>query len=146
MSEYTNNIDIEFFKELNSDISYGNLDDCCLISKDKLENDCIILKCGHKFNQIPLYLDYLEQKKSARKTMEVIKMANTTFKCPYCRIINNSDVFSHEVKNSQGIKLDTMKCSEILKYGKNKGKQCSCNIFLDKLCKRHYNLKLKKNI
>jgi hypothetical protein len=34
-------------------------------------------------------------------------------------------------------------CSEILKTGANKGKQCNIIIFKDCLCKRHYNLKNK---
>lgn len=34
-------------------------------------------------------------------------------------------------------------CSEILKTGPNKGKQCGVSIYQDCLCKRHYNLKNK---
>ena len=34
-------------------------------------------------------------------------------------------------------------CLEVLKTKAKKGTLCGCNIFLDNLCKRHYNLKSK---
>ena len=36
-------------------------------------------------------------------------------------------------------------CLEVLKTGPKKGEHCSCNIFAENVCKRHYNLKNKKN-
>lgn len=140
MTDYIIEDELDFFKELNSNKSYDNIDDCCLISKEKLGSDYLELKCGHKFNQQPLYLEYLEQKKSSRKNMEVIKIYNSVLRCPYCRSLNKSDIFTIEKNKSKGEGDGVIKCNRILKFGKNRGNPCGCKVFQDNLCKRHYNL------
>jgi len=40
--------------------------------------------------------------------------------------------------------VNVLKCQRILKYGFNKGNQCSFHTFQDGLCKRHYQLEMKK--
>jgi hypothetical protein len=39
--------------------------------------------------------------------------------------------------------IDETKCVQILKVGKNKGKQCFCKIYKDGFCLRHFNLNSK---
>lgn len=76
-------IEFDFLKELkllsNYDTSTDNgdpmnNDNVCLISLETLEDNHITLKCGHKFNYMPIYNYFLD---------------NNT-KCPYCSGVNNN--------------------------------------------------------
>lgn len=48
-----------------------DIDNQCLITRERLEDTHIILKCGHKYNYMPLF-NY------------IIKDTNKNFTCPYC--------------------------------------------------------------
>jgi len=122
---------IDFFKELknitakqNNDTNLPSLSltiedkpvEKCLITDEKLCKDHITLKCGHKFNYIPLYKEVLFQKCSmlpknvsskivtmyikntpqsnistvmynSSYNLETTKVSYNEMKCPYCRSI-----------------------------------------------------------
>lgn len=122
---------IDFFKELknitakqNNDTNLPSLSltiedkpvEKCLITDEKLCKDHITLKCGHKFNYIPLYKEVLFQKCSMLPknvsskivtmyikntpqsnistvmynisyNLETTKVSYNEMKCPYCRSI-----------------------------------------------------------
>lgn len=76
-----NDGDIDYLKELNILSNYSSLteddnsmnnDDVCLISLETLSDNCITLKCGHKFNYMAIFNYFL------------YKNVN----CPYCSSIN----------------------------------------------------------
>ena len=54
-------------------------------------------------------------------------------------IIQNNVFYDNIVIDLSGNIL-TGKCKQKLKTGINKDKECGCKIFMDNLCKRHYNL------
>jgi hypothetical protein len=94
---YIGNYNIEgnmnFYSELlkNDDTDNTNNSDNtdkCLLSLEPLNDTCITLLCGHKFNYIPLYRE-IYQKKIVVNILD-IKLLKHQIKCPYCRtIINN---------------------------------------------------------
>ena len=91
---YIGNYNIEgnmnFYSELlkNDDADNTNNTDKCLISLEPLNDTCITLLCGHKFNYIPLYRE-IYQTKIVVNILD-IKLLKHQIKCPYCRtIINN---------------------------------------------------------
>lgn len=67
---------VDFFKELkqfgsstqpatassSSSSSTDEAEVCCLITHEKLRKDHIVLKCGHRFNYVPLFKEVLFQK------------------------------------------------------------------------------------
>ena len=121
---------IDFFKELKNLTSKSietsmtslslNIEDKpvekCLISDDTLRKDHITLKCGHKFNYVPLFKEVLFQKCSmlpknvsskivamyiknspqsnistvmynSSYNLETTKISYNEIKCPYCRTL-----------------------------------------------------------
>jgi hypothetical protein len=44
---------------------------------------------------------------------------------------------SQQQPNLEPIDIDETKCTQILKSGQNKGKQCGCKIVSQSLCGRH---------
>ena len=46
----------------NDNAENENEDNCCLLTKEPLQNIHIVLSCGHKFNYIPLYREVIAQK------------------------------------------------------------------------------------
>lgn len=120
----------DFFKELKNirakphDMSMPSLSliiedkpvDKCLISDEVLRKDHIILKCGHKFNYVPLFKEVLFQKcpmmpknvsskivtmyikntpqsnistvlYNSSYNLETTKVSYNEIKCPYCRTL-----------------------------------------------------------
>ena len=61
---YTIEDNIDFFKELNSAQDDSDDNNVCLISGKPLEEKCIKLECGHRFNYIYIFNDLVQQKKS----------------------------------------------------------------------------------
>lgn len=122
--------------------------ECCLISGAPLENNHVILKCGHAFNIRPLHQSIYDQinrfhtfSKRALTTAEVDLLHTTRkyefYKCPYCKTIhfgtppsmdNLPPIFNHTIF----VTLDgkTIQCKAILKTGSNKGKECGCSVIL----------------
>jgi hypothetical protein len=48
-------------------------------------------------------------------------------------------------KIKEDLRKNIPKCSQILSLGKNKGNQCSCILYKENFCKRHYNLNMNKS-
>ena len=93
--KYTIEGNIDFFSELyksldvaedtNKKESDNNL---CLISKLPLTDKFVKLKCGHKFNYVPLYNDIVNHKlkfNNMESTQSHLK--NNQIRCPYCRTV-----------------------------------------------------------
>ena len=52
-----------FRQILQDNTNETNTEDLCLITNENLEDNYIKLKCGHKFNYLPLYNEVVHQKK-----------------------------------------------------------------------------------
>jgi hypothetical protein len=82
--------DIDFFSELykSLDKDEDQIDETniCLITQEPLTSKYVELKCGHKFNYIPLYNDLINFKQKFN-LMEGIntRLKNEEIRCPYCR-------------------------------------------------------------
>jgi len=91
MDKYDIENNIDFFSEL-----YKSLDDStdeeldagntCLITDQPLVDFFVTMKCGHKFNYSPLYLD-IKNHKQKFNTLESIsgRLGHNELRCPYCR-------------------------------------------------------------
>jgi hypothetical protein len=145
-------LNVDFFKELYSNLNSNkknNLDNICLISRDKLDDINIELDCKHKFNYNPLYLEVVNQKKRYNN-LETRKLKINQIKCPYCRNIQNTllpNIKEFNNKTIYGVNSPskwTMKpknnCNHIFKYGKKKDTRCK------KLCFGSYCNTHKKKI
>jgi hypothetical protein len=139
---------INFYSELlkNDDTDIDNTDKC-LLSLEPLNDTCITLLCGHKFNYMPLYRE-IYQKKIIINILD-IKLLKHQIKCPYCRtIINNilpATIDIHGVHRMIGINKP-----EILqmKIQCKDSKQCHQHTYITPYgayCKIHYT-KYKKSL
>jgi len=94
-----NNID--FYQELYSSLSeeseikqpnnsgIENIE-LCLITNLPLKELFVELKCGHKFNYVPLYKDILNHKKKFNSMEQIkTKLKYNEIRCPYCRNVQN---------------------------------------------------------
>ncbi len=93
MKKYSVEGGIDFFSEL-----YKSLDDeennnksdednnKCLITNQPLIDKFVEMKCGHKFNYLPLYYDVLNHKQKFNN-MEgsATRLKQNEIRCPYCR-------------------------------------------------------------
>jgi hypothetical protein len=93
MPKYIIEGSIDFFSEL-----YKSLDEeennfktekdeeMCLITNQPLTTNYITMKCGHKFNYLPLFKD-IETHKKKFNNMESTsgKLGKNEIRCPYCR-------------------------------------------------------------
>ncbi len=90
MDKYIIEGNIDFFAELYKSLDDDNSDnestELCLITNQPLTDKHVILKCGHKFNYIPLFNDVLNHKKKFNNMEGKHGELNTTqIRCPYCR-------------------------------------------------------------
>jgi hypothetical protein len=75
----------ELYKSLDNDLSYDD-NNRCLITDELLTDKYVTLKCGHKFNYIPLYHDLVNHKKKFNHMEGIFTKLNTNeIRCPYCR-------------------------------------------------------------
>jgi len=77
----------------------------CLISNMPLTENFVQMKCGHKFNYIPLYNDILNHKKKFN-IMEHQSLKNIEIRCPYCRKVQQELLPYHKypgVKEVHGV-------------------------------------------
>ena len=148
-----NNID--FFSELNKEISNNKTDEICLLTHQQLEENYITLSCGHNFNYIPIYNEVCNQKKD--NYLETTYLLVNQIKCPYCRSITNKllPYIEHkDVVYRRGVNYPLRYCMALyncqwMKYGKKE--QCLCNKGAFKseygiFCSRHFNLCKNKQI
>ena len=88
-AELSDSSNIVISTSLPPSTSASEYDDICLISKEKLHPNHIMLDCKHKFNYIPIYKEVLYQKIKSNTLYEVTKLQSHQIKCPYCRTITN---------------------------------------------------------
>ena len=97
MSKYNIEGGINFFDELykSLDIEESNekTDDDnnkCLITNLPLIERYVEIKCGHKFNYIPLYNDLVNHRKKFNNLEDLLTRVNLNeIRCPYCRSKDN---------------------------------------------------------
>lgn len=70
-----------------TDTDNDNIDNICLITKEKLQPNHITLNCKHKFNYLPIYYEVVNQKNKQNNIYEITKLLTNEIKCPYCRAI-----------------------------------------------------------
>lgn len=91
MTKYNIEGGIDFYNEL-----YANLDQLdddnandksvCLITNDKLTDRHYEMKCGHKFNYVPLYKDLANHRKKFNSMESGTNvLSKSEIRCPYCR-------------------------------------------------------------
>jgi hypothetical protein len=62
------------------------------------------------------------------------------------KLMKEKEDKKHKKINSENVVMDLDLCSIILVSGKNKGTQCSTKKYNNEMCKRHYNLHIKKDV
>jgi DNA-binding transcriptional MerR regulator len=79
----------ELYKSIDTEISYEKMDqvnNVCLITNELLTDKYVTLKCGHKFNYIPLYHDLVNHKRKFNRMEGTFSRLNMNeIRCPYCR-------------------------------------------------------------
>ena len=142
--------EFDFWSELAKDETDVLPDSMCLLSKEILSLNHIILPCGHKFNYIPLCREIanLKYPKSAYARTLNLNRAQTC--CPYCRKIFDKllpkiplyDLTLPKYICSDVNSLAPKQCSYVLKCAKNKGticeKTCGFDTIYGVLCVQHY--------
>lgn len=134
----------ELFKALSNDVS-NNLEESCLITNEKLDDNHVTLMCGHKFNYSPLF-DEIYNQKYSNNNYEIQRLAFNQIKCPYCRNIQNY-LLPPPYKNSEinlvrfvntplKFCMKPFKCLYVIKTGKNKGNKCNKECFYN-FCNKH---------
>lgn len=111
---YTTENNIDFFSELYKSLDIDNDQnktdedlECCLITNDLLIDHFVTMKCGHKFNYVPLYKDLLNHKKifnNMESSNSFLK--KNEIRCPYCRKKQNELLPYHKelgVKRINGV-------------------------------------------
>ena len=123
-------------------------DNICLISNIPLEDDCVKLVCGHKFNYTSIFNEIKYQKQSNH--LETQKLYTHELKCPYCRTIQKGLLPSRDnFENIHGVnwpkKYQYManKCEYVYLSGKRKGTSCGKKCF-SKYCTAHEKIMLKR--
>jgi hypothetical protein len=126
MNKYIIEEKINFFEELNKSFIKNeiedNLNDICLITNEILKENFITLKCGHKFNYIPLW-NQIYQYKFINSIFKDInsKKIKSTIECPYCRNQENNLLPFYpnlNLKLAYGITSDNEKLKLILHNNK----------------------------
>ena len=90
MNKYNIEGGIDFYAELykSLDIDEGeeknDNKEKCLISNKILTEKYITMKCGHKFNYIPLYYDLLNHKQKFNSMEGSNRLQLNQIRCPYC--------------------------------------------------------------
>ena len=142
---------IDFFAELNKlniseqeNQTKENNDNMCLLSHLPLTTHNITLPCNHSFNYIDLYNEIVA-KRLKYNNYDQDKLQDNQTKCPYCRVIHNGLIPYIQLDGVKQLKKVNspyeyvfdkykIKCSYLLKSGKNKGQCCGLNGIKIKLC------------
>lgn len=164
----TEDCEYDFFNKLkcmtqcNESIENVNIDSCCLLTKEVLNDIHVTLNCGHKFNYVPLYKEVVIQKTSAGMTTNGYYNSCTLrlneMKCPYCRRVQDKllpFLNYDDVKRLRGVNGPESLCMKaricehietaIIKRKNSKKKisdSCECNathlVNGIHYCKKHY--------
>tara|TARA_B100000902_G_scaffold162469_1_gene157780 strand:- start:386 stop:1156 length:771 start_codon:yes stop_codon:yes gene_type:complete len=144
------NNNFDFQKELLELLSTEDTvnDNVCLISNLPLENNCIKLACGHKFNYCSIFNEIKYQKNPNH--LETQKLYTSEIKCPYCRTVQKGLLPSRDnFQNIIGVnwpkkyQYKPNKCKYTYLSGKRKGTSCGKNCF-NKYCDAHNKIMLKR--
>lgn len=148
---------IDFYEQLNMSDSDDEADDCCLLTKSRLDKNKISLPCNHSFNFIPLYKEICIQKMGA-SNLETDFLMYNQIKCPYCRQkfdfllphvrLNKSVTYISGVNTPQQLCMSFHKCSYVFSNGKNKNTQCSKTGYYENdqcYCTTHHNMCAKRS-
>ena len=87
MKNYIIEGNINFFSELYKSLDNNDFSEelnVCLITNEILTDNFVTMKCGHKFNYIPLFKDILNHKKKFN-SLESQYLSVSEIRCPYCR-------------------------------------------------------------
>jgi hypothetical protein len=87
---------LSFFEELEKE-DISSSENICYISNLPLEDNHIILKCGHKFNSFYIFNEFFN-KKFERFMYIQPKLLTIKLKCPYCRNIQDEVIPYQEKK------------------------------------------------
>ena len=98
--------------------------------KDKIEKKTAVLLEKQK----------IKDEKAKAQLEEKLKKQAEKVKAKADKLANENVIISssYQTPFTSDHPLDTSKCVQLLKTGKNKGKQCGCKIFKDSFCGRHY--------
>ena len=107
------------------------IEEQCLISLMPLEENHIVLVCGHKFNYSSIYQEILRQKKNFNN-LEIQKLKRNQIKCPYCRNIQDGLLpycksfieKTNHVNWPPRYAYSKNKCQAVFRSGKKKGQMC----------------------
>ena len=94
---------IDFYAALEDSDNEDN-ENMCLISHSQLDNNSIVLNCGHKFNYIDIYNEVKQQKIGKHLSMDknLQSLKRNEFLCPYCRSRQN-ELLPHIKQSSMNI-------------------------------------------
>lgn len=80
---------IDFYNELNKSLNEPDIqldnENYCLITNEKLTENFVELKCGHKFNYLPIYKDLINYKHKFMSMDHKNHLTYNQIRCPYCR-------------------------------------------------------------
>jgi hypothetical protein len=91
MTKYNVEGGIDFYNELYAILDQPDDDNAndktvCLITNDKLTDRYFEMKCGHKFNYVPLYKDLVNHRKKFNSMESGTNvLSKSEIRCPYCR-------------------------------------------------------------
>ena len=139
---------LKLLEEENDNDKYS---ETCLISGEIINDTCVELECGHKFNYKHLLSEIVQQKKNKSiNNWETTILRKYQIKCPYCRNVQNSLLpylpgFPKIQKVNTPLNKTYMphKCKYVFKRGVNKNKACDKKCYGD-FCTTHYKAMLKK--
>jgi len=136
MNKYNIEGGIDFYDELyksldiDEDESINNDDtNKCLITNEILINNYVTMKCGHKFNYIPLYNDLLNHKQKFNNMESSNKLQTNQIRCPYCRKTQNELLPYYTesgVKKVNGVNCFVPNAKEV--YNNNNYEKCKYQI------------------
>ena len=165
-----NNQVSELYKLLNMDIdldleeesqnnSNNSICGKCMITDSDLQDNAITLKCGHKFNYVPLYNEIKYQKTNKYSlAYDYTKLAINQIKCPYCRTITDNILPYFTLYRDDNVEiikgvttpakysLHINDCQHRLKTSGKLCQQSGCHTPYGILCNRHYNNIINRNM
>jgi hypothetical protein len=167
-------IEIDFFTQLKNMLTHSeeaseneneNQDNCCLLTKEPLQNIHIVLACGHKFNYVPLYREVISQKTiglSSTGYYTSHSLRRNEIKCPYCRNVQDKLLPYLEydgvkkmfnVNHPAKMSMTSQPCMYSANLNSKKSKknasceECAIEYYNGTyVCKKHYELSLTTHV
>lgn len=141
----------DFWAELENENETETGDCICLISKEPLTMNHIVLPCGHKFNYIPLCKEIASVKYPKSIYTRTLTLKRNQTCCPYCRKIFDKLLPKIPMYNislpryvcSEYDSLVSKQCLYILKNNNKCSKMCGFDTDYGVLCGQHYKQTIK---